>query len=38
LAHDLKDDEQLIDYNISLERMNLEDNWEDIADFNENHP
>jgi hypothetical protein len=26
LAHDLKDDEQLIDYNISLERMNLEDN------------
>jgi hypothetical protein len=30
------DDKQLIYYSSSLERMDLEDNWEDMADFNEN--
>jgi hypothetical protein len=34
----LEDDEQLINYSSSPERMDLEDNWEDVADFNENRP
>jgi hypothetical protein len=33
-----EDDEQLIDYSSSPERMDLEDNWEGMANFNENGP
>jgi hypothetical protein len=33
-----KDDEQLIDYSSSPKRMDLEDNGEGMADFNENRP
>jgi hypothetical protein len=33
-----EDDEQLIDYSSCPECMDLEDNWEDMADFNENRP